>query len=235
MMSIVLPGEQVPAQHVNLKLGPGLLQLSSETQQQAKLAPVIATRSGVLNHSANKSKWWVEGNSRRYVPAPQESVIGVITGRSGEGWRVDIGSAHPASLDGLAFEGATKRNKPSLKVGSLLYARVSLAHKDMEPELECFDAQTHKADGFGELKDGFVLQCSLQMSRLLLDPKDFLLPLLGSRFPLEAAVGMNGKVWVSTKETKHTITIVRCIEAVDPDGGGMDETNVKKFLSKLDI
>lgn len=36
----------------------------------------------------------------------------------------------------------------------------------MEPELECFDAQTHKADGFGELKDGFVLQCSLQMSRL---------------------------------------------------------------------
>lgn len=48
-------------------------------------------------------------------------------------------------------------------------------------------------------------------------------------------MGMNGKVWVSTKETKHTITIVRCIEAVDPDGGGMDETNVKKFLSKLDI
>lgn len=43
-------------------------------------------------------------------------MIGVITGRSGEGWRVDIGAAHPASLDGLAFEGATKRNKPSLKV-----------------------------------------------------------------------------------------------------------------------
>ena len=52
----------------------------------------------------------------QYVPAPQESVIGVVTGRSGEGWRVDIGSAHPASLDGLAFEGATKRNKPALKV-----------------------------------------------------------------------------------------------------------------------
>lgn len=36
----------------------------------------------------------------------------------GEGFRVDIGSAHPASLDGLAFEGATKRNKPNLKVHS---------------------------------------------------------------------------------------------------------------------
>ena len=36
----------------------------------------------------------------------------------------------------------------------------------MEPELECFDAQTHKAEGFGELSGGFVVQCSLRMSRL---------------------------------------------------------------------
>ncbi|KIK90707.1 hypothetical protein PAXRUDRAFT_831468 [Paxillus rubicundulus Ve08.2h10] len=236
MSSIVLPGEYVPAQHVNLKLGPGLLQLTTPHASAAGLGsqPVVSIRAGALNHSANKSRWWVEGNSRRYVPAPQESVIGTVTGRSGEGWRVDIGSAHPASLDGLAFEGATKRNKPNLKVGSLLYARVSLAHKDMEPELECFDAQTHKAEGFGELKDGFVTQCSLQMSRLLLDSKHFLLPLLGSRFPLEAAVGMNGRIWVSTKEMKQTIAVVRCIEAVDPYGGGMDEAGVKKLLCRLE-
>ena len=43
-------------------------------------------------------------------------MIGVITQKIGEGFRVDIGSAHFASLDGLAFEGATKRNKPNLKV-----------------------------------------------------------------------------------------------------------------------
>jgi hypothetical protein len=52
------------------------------------------------------------------------------------------------------------------QVNSLVYARVSLAHKDMEPELECFDAQTRKAEGFGELKGGFVVKCSLKMSRL---------------------------------------------------------------------
>lgn len=50
------------------------------------------------------------------------------------------------------------------QVGSALYARVSLAHKDMEPELECFDAQTRKAEGYGELKGGFLVKCSLQMS-----------------------------------------------------------------------
>ncbi|KIP05183.1 hypothetical protein PHLGIDRAFT_108604 [Phlebiopsis gigantea 11061_1 CR5-6] len=229
-MSFVLPGELVPAQHVNLKLGPGLLQVSD-----VKNGSVMSTRAGELKHTANNREWWIEGNSRRYVPAPQESVIGVVIARSGEGWRVDIGSAHFASLDGLAFEGATKRSRPNLKVGSVLYARVSLAHKDMEPELECFDAQTRKAEGFGELKGGFLVRCSLQMSRMLLDQSHFLLPLLGARFPLEVAIGLNGRVWVSTKEPKYTIAVSRCIEAVDPDGGGMDERAAKKFLATLDI
>ncbi|RPD62201.1 exosome complex exonuclease RRP40 [Lentinus tigrinus ALCF2SS1-7] len=230
-MTSVLPGENVPAQHVNLKLGPGLLQQTSVGGTSA----IVSTRAGEVQHSANRSRWWIEGNSRRYSPAPQESVVGVVVSRSGENWRVDIGSAHMATLDGLAFEGATKRNRPNLKVGSLLYARVSLAHKDMEPELECFDAQTRKSEGFGELKGGFLVQCSLKMCRLLLDPQHFLFPLLGSRFPLESAIGMNGRVWVSTKDPRQVIAIARCIEAVDPDGGGMDEAAVKKFLTTLDV
>ena len=52
-----------------------------------------------------------------------------------------------------------------VQVGSLVYARVSLANRDMEPELECFDATTRKAEGFEELKGGMVVTCSLQMSR----------------------------------------------------------------------
>ncbi|TFK40737.1 exosome complex exonuclease RRP40 [Crucibulum laeve] len=234
-MSIVLPGENVPAQHVNLKLGPGLLQSTTSTSSDASRPSIIATRAGTLHHSANGAKWWVESNSRRYVPAAQESVVGVVTHRAGEGYRVDIGTAHPASLDALAFEGASRRNKPNLKVGSLVYARVSLAHKDMEPELECFDAQTRKAEGFGELKGGFVVRCSLKMSRDLLDPSHFLLPLLGGRFPLEVAVGMNGRVWISAKEVKQTIAIARCIGEVDTDGGGMGIEGVKKLLDSLDV
>ena len=147
------------------------------------------------------------------MPAAQESVVGTIVARHGEGYRVDIGGAHMASLDALAFENATKRNRPNLKVGpsvaisscaspesppssrsntwvtgagtrlsslshltclaplpvqvgTVVYARVSLANRDMEPELECFAAESHKAEGFGELKDGGMLvSCSLQMAR----------------------------------------------------------------------
>lgn len=73
------------------------------------------------------------------------------------------------------------------------------------------------------------------MAYRLLDPDYFLLPMLGSRFPLDAAVGVNGRVWVSAKEVKQTIAVTRCIEAADPDGGGMDEISVKQFLNTLDL
>jgi hypothetical protein len=55
---------------------------------------------------------------RQYIPAIRELVLGVIIARHADGYRVDLGSAQMAQLDALAFEGATKRSKPNLKVGA---------------------------------------------------------------------------------------------------------------------
>lgn len=38
----------------------------------------------------------------------------------------------------------------------------------MDPELECYDAESQKAEGFGELKGGMVFNVSLGMARRLL-------------------------------------------------------------------
>lgn len=65
-MTYVLPGEFVPAQHVNLKLGPGLLQVSDVKQNST----IISTRAGELKHTPNNRQWWVEGNSRRVSTMP---------------------------------------------------------------------------------------------------------------------------------------------------------------------
>lgn len=51
------------------------------------------------------------------------------------------------------------------QIGTLVYCRVSLANRDMEPEVECFDPATGKSEGFGELKGGLVVDCSLQLCR----------------------------------------------------------------------
>lgn len=69
----------------------------------------------------------------------------------------------------------------------------------------------------------------------LLDPNHYLLPFLGARFPFEAAVGMNGRVWVNAKEIKQTIVLIRCIEAADPDGGGLAQQGVKDFFNTLEF
>lgn len=101
----------------------------------------------------------------QYVAATGESIIGTVVGRLAEYYRVDIGAAQPAILPVLAFEGATKKNKPNLVIGTLVYARVTLANKDMEPELQCVNPTTAKSDGYGELKGGLVIKCSLGLCR----------------------------------------------------------------------
>lgn len=51
-----------------------------------------------------------------------------------------------------------------LQVGTVVYARVVVANKDMEPELVC-TAATGKAEGFGILAGGYMVKCSLSLAR----------------------------------------------------------------------
>ena len=73
----------------------------------------------------------------RYIPCVGDNVIGIVIERHGENLALDIGGPFPAVLNSLAFEGATRRNRPKLGEGDLVYARVTLAHKDVDTELSC--------------------------------------------------------------------------------------------------
>ncbi|WWC70659.1 uncharacterized protein I206_104610 [Kwoniella pini CBS 10737] len=242
MASVVLPGDSIPLPSSSkpVILGPGLAASSSRirTPISDDAPAIISTRLGLLSSFKGKEKseqYWVEGNSKRYIPAQKDMVLGTIIARHAEGYRVDLGSSQMASLEGLAFEGATKRSKPNLKVGTLVYARVSLANRDMEPEIECFDPNTGKAEGFGELKGGLMVSCSLQLCRHLLNSKFPVLPALASTIPFEIAVGLNGRVWLKTETVSESIALKRVIEGVDsgeikPEKSDIDMA-VKQFLA----
>ncbi|KAJ3237812.1 exosome non-catalytic core subunit rrp40 [Chytriomyces hyalinus] len=224
---VVLPGEavQLPSNvSTVVRLGPGL-------RQDADGAAV--TKAGVLRQTAQGDKVWVEGNQRRYVPQLNESVLGVISAKLGENYRVDIGGPHPAMLGVLAFEGATKRNRPNLEIGSLVFARVSLANKDMEPELDCINPTNGKADGFGEVKGGFMFKCSLGLSRSLLDPSNPFLQHLGNICPFETAVGMNGRVWLRSDKAKQTILIMQALLESETIPYNKARAHIKKFKAEL--
>jgi exosome complex component RRP40 len=63
--------------------------------------------------------------------------VGIIEDKGGDFYRVNILSGSAAMLNRLNFEGASKRNKPELRVGDIVYCKVSLAHKHLDTELTC--------------------------------------------------------------------------------------------------
>lgn len=76
----------------------------------------------------------------QYTPKTGDQVVGIIEDKGGDFYRVNICSGATALLNRLGFEGASKRNKPELKVGDVVYCRVSLANKHLDTELTCISS-----------------------------------------------------------------------------------------------
>lgn len=189
-------------------LGPGL------RQNEEKLNTICVTQPGILRYTAPNT-YWIEGYQKHYVPKKGDLVVGIIIKKAGESLKVDIGSAEFASLSMLAFEGATKKQKPDVQVGDVVYARLLNAHREMEPELICVD-QYFKAKRLGVLPDsGFLFNISLNLAYSLLNIENPLLRTLAKRFPYEIAIGVNGKIWLKCKESKHIFTVLKAFETAE--------------------
>jgi hypothetical protein len=95
---------------------------------------VKVTRAGTLRH-APPSTYWVDSRTRRYIAADEDAVIGIVDDRSSANYRLNIWGSAMGSLPLLAFDGATKRNKPDLKVGPALLTppRQNRRHRTSPP------------------------------------------------------------------------------------------------------
>lgn len=133
---------------------------------------------------------------------------------------------------------ATKKTRPQLSPGQLVYARVSLANKHMDAELECVNPATGKADGLGPLTGGMLFSVSLGFSRRLLMPKSttdggiVVLEELGSLgLGFETAVGRNGRVWVNSETLRTVLMVGRALQ--ETDEGKLEVEAQKKLAKKL--
>lgn len=182
-------------------LGPGLRRLEGK---------VLVTKCGVLKQK-DKVTFWVDGHQKRYVPARGEFVIGIVTNKAGDYFKVDIGSSEPASLSYLSFEGATKKNRPDINVGDALYTKVLSANKDMEPELVCVDSNWKKGVAGLLEPNGFIFTCSLNLVQKCLEDNHKFIDRLGKKIPLEIAIGLNGRIWVRTDSFRNTMFVINAI------------------------
>lgn len=204
---VVLPGDQCDeiatiGEKGRVLLGPGI---------RKEVDGVFTTKAGVLRKRPPHT-FWVDNYQKRYIPARGENVIGVVIQKMGDIFRVDVGSSAAASLSYLSFEGATKKNRPKVAVGDIVYAKMLVASKDMEPEIVCVDSHGKKGR-LGVLEDGFMFKCSINLVRRVLNPQFQLIQSLKNEWPFELAAGMNGRIWIKANTMRETIAVGNAILA----------------------
>ncbi|CAK6433806.1 unnamed protein product [Pipistrellus nathusii] len=212
---------------VRVVCGPGLRRCGDR---------LLVTKCGRLRHKepgggggGGGGVYWVDSQQKRYVPVKGDHVIGIVTAKSGDIFKVDVGGSEPASLSYLAFEGATKRNRPNVQVGDLIYGQFVVANKDMEPEMVCIDS-CGRANGMGVIgQDGLLFKVTLGLIRKLLAPDCEILQEVGKLYPLEIVFGMNGRIWVKAKTIQQTLILANILEACEH----MTADQRKQIFSRL--
>jgi exosome complex component RRP40 len=208
----VLPGDDVTNEIIavttTLKLGYGLLEDGDR---------ILATSPGILVFKRPNS-FSVISDSKRYIAAVGDNVIGIVVDKLSEHYKVQLYGNSIAILPVLAFDGASRRNKPDLEIGTLIYARVTKCSLYMEPELSCqaLPGMTKKdwvtkQSFYGELTEGTCIKVSTSFAYRLLLPTCSILSTLGGVVPFEIAVGMNGYLYVKSVNITYTNAIVQIL------------------------
>lgn len=206
-----------------LRLGGGLYQDCDN---------VTVTKVGRLRYT-KPNKYWVEGSQKRYTPAVEDKIIGIVVDSKPDNFLLDTKCPMLAFLPVLAFEGGTRKNIPKFETGALIYVRVVKTSRDMNPELSCTDA-SGKASEFGSLSGGYMFECSSGLARALLSkPTCPVLEALGKGLSFEIAVGLNGRVWVNAPSHSTVILVSNAIMNAEYLSGVQQKIMVQKLLQRV--
>ena len=181
---------------------------------------------------------WIVLTLPQYVPQTGDLILATVHNSSAEVYQCAITQNTAfGQLPQLAFEGATKKTRPHLRHGSLVYARITNASKFFDPELVCFNPATGKSEGLGELKGGHVFDISLSMAKRLLMPKQaeqaglVVLDALAEKIAFEVAVGKNGKIWIDAGTVRGTLLVGNAL--MQTDKSDLDVHEQTKFVKQL--
>lgn len=201
MSLTIIPGDSLLSltQVESIVIGPGIYK-SPRTQQ------IIPLQSGLLkemvvNKKTNEHLLYIDSKSKRYIPQTNDFVVGIVVGTYSDEFKVSLQEfSPPVQLSMMAFPNATKKNRPNLKVGQAVYARVSEAVPEVTTEIECIDPETGKDGGFGPLDEsGYIFCVNQNFARELLFNKSCVfLEKLAAKVAFEIAIGINGRIWIKS-------------------------------------
>lgn len=183
---------------------------------KAKTASLLMPRHVLLPHAPT---YVCSSSNNRYTPRVGDIVVGIVSSKGSEYYGVNIRSGTPARLAAVAgFEGATRRSKPQLSVGSVVLVRLLHISPLLGADVTCCTSNcsklwTSSEKVLGELRDGIVIELPIPFALSLLCRESVVLQLLGSRIPFEIAVGFNGRVWIRAATNTLSMRAANCITA----------------------
>lgn len=209
----ILPGTLVavdaPVEIDRLNLGPSLIMVSP--------SQIISLRAGTITQKSDKKSHTMTLTTSCPTFALHDQVIGIIKHRVAEKYIVEIKAPTSASLSHYAFEGATKRNRPQLQTGDVVFGRITRLDKHLDPQMECFNSHTLISEGYGILKDGFLID--QKVSTAMIDE-------LGIYFKFEVIIADNDRAWIKASSPAETLLLAQAITR-------LDVTDVESFVKQL--
>ncbi len=217
--------DMVTFQSRSIRLGRGLIQRGER---------VLCLNSGALRHLTDIQFNIDDKYVKHYYPQKNDNIVGIIEDRGSDYYKVNMFGT-TALLSRLAFQGATKRNKPDLKRGDIVYCRVSDLDINFDVMLSCIALSGVKKDWssgeaiYGGLRGGLLLHVSVAYAMSLLHPESFVLRALGQFIAFEVAIGMNGCIWIKASTPIESIMIKNAIL----NSENLDNTSISAMITVL--
>lgn len=255
---ILFPGEQMP---FNRKLLPYQIfsfkrekTKNSEKQYLSCMKPVILYPNRIPKSSKSKASEKEKENNdinkeseeslipsiyygNYYYPKVGDMVIGIITQKTYEIFRVNISTNKEATLNSIDFEGTTRKTRPNLNVGDIVFAKVEKENKYSNVTLTCKSSTNKKGwttgeSQFGELKDGKVFEFGRYLCLKLLDDKNLRERLKECVKNLKLRIGLNGRIWIKTDDISMIQTVFEAIKEGMKLTGDEREIYLNKMFNK---
>ncbi|HTT73026.1 MAG TPA: exosome complex protein Rrp4 [Thermoplasmata archaeon] len=214
---LVLPGEELPSH--GLKPGPGTYRVGGK---------VYASVLGLYSPRPPLAR--VVPLSGRYLPKPDDVVLGTVTDVQGTFWLLDIGAPRwaPLHMTGTPWNIEVGETERFLKVGDAVVVRV-----------ESLDATgrigvSMQGEGLGKLDGGTIVRIAPARVGRVVGRNGSMIQTILNHTGVRMTVGQNGRIWVDGP-AESVARVVQVLRLIDDEGmrPGLTE-QVESYLASTD-
>jgi exosome complex component RRP4 len=198
--TLVLPGEEIPAQ--GLRPGSGTYRVNGR---------VYASVLGLLSRKPPIVR--IIPLSGRYIPKPQDTVIGTVTDVQGTFWLLDIGAPRwtPLHMTGTPWKIDFGETEQYLRVGDAVVVQVESI------EATGRIGVTMLGEGLGKLEGGTIVEIAPARVPRVIGRSGSMIQTITRLTECKVAVGQNGRIWIDGPD-EGILRVRECLRMIEEEG-----------------